>query len=111
MLSPLLWRDADRTAGKPRHDKCEDVSGGLTAESATGKFGPVPSEKTLERLDLTVAKDWEKQRGGSESTGLVAVPAPARIEPFAPLDALGERAKPTFEDGLTGGNPRRDRRT
>src|SRR5262249_52515035 len=111
MLSPSLWRDADRTASEPRHDKCHDVGGGLTAGPETWKLWPVPSQKTLERLDVAVAHGWEKQRGGSERAGLVAAPAPARIEPFAALDALGERAKPTFEDRLAGDNPRRDRYT
>jgi len=51
----------------------------------------VPSKKTLERLDLTVANERKKQSRRSNSAGLVAAPAPSRIEPFAPRDTLGER--------------------
>src|SRR5258708_15852364 len=105
----LVWRDADRTAGKPRHEERDDVSGGLPVRPETRKPWPVRPEEALERLDLAVPSGWEEQRGGSDGAGVVAAPAPARGEPFATRDALGERAKPAFEDGLAGDKPRRHR--
>src|SRR2546428_11731217 len=114
MLSPSRRRDAerrdaDRTAGKPRHEDRDDVSGGLSVRPEARKLRPVSPEEALERLDLAVPSGWKKQRGGSDGAGVVAAPAPAGVEPFATRDALGERAKPALEDGLAGDNSRRDR--
>src|SRR2546428_525826 len=109
MLSPSLWRDADRTAGKPRHEERDDVSGGLSVRPEARKLRPVSPEEALERLDLTVPSGSKKQRGGSDGAGVVAAPAPAGVKPFATRDALGERAKPALEDGLAGDNSGRDR--
>src|SRR3989442_15396868 len=74
-------------------------------------FRPVPSEEALERLDLAVRRAREAERGGSDGAGGVAALAPARVEPLAASDALGEGAKPAVEDWLAGDDPRRDRPT
>ena len=71
----------------------------------------MPSEEALERLDLAVRRAREAERGGSNGAGVVAALAPARVEPLAASDALGECLKPAVEDGLARDDPRRDRHT
>src|SRR2546422_3840718 len=66
---------------------------------------------TLFRSDPAVRRAREAERGGSDGAGVVAALAPARVEPLAASDALGECAKPAVEDWLAGDDPRRDRHT
>src|SRR3989449_10278259 len=66
---------------------------------------------TLFRSDPAVRRAREAEHGGSNGAGVVAALAPARIEPLAASDALGECLKPAVEDWLARGDPPRDRHT
>src|SRR5919198_4298050 len=110
MLPPSSRRRAaGRLADEPRHQKGDDVSGELTVPHERWTVRPVPSEEALERLDLAVHRAGKEQRRRSDAVGVVAATAPARVEPLAAPDALGQRAKPALEDRLAGDDPRRDR--
>src|SRR6266705_3346760 len=106
---PSLWRAADRLAGEPRHQKGDDVSGGLTVPSERRTFRAVASEEPLERLDLAVYYARKDEGGVSDGLRGMATAAAARKEPLAVPDALIESAEPNLKGRLAGDDPRRDR--
>src|SRR2546428_442093 len=60
---------------------------------------------------LWISPFSRRTRLGSGGAGVVAARAPARIEPLAASDALGECLKRAVEDWLARDDPRRDRHT
>src|SRR5919198_2377219 len=101
-VPPSLWRAADRPAGEPRHQKGDDVSGGLPVPPERRQIPLGVSEGALERLTLPARGAREVEHRGSKGVEIVAGAAPARVEPFTARDALGERAEPALEDRLAG---------
>jgi hypothetical protein len=104
----VLWQAADRLAGERRHQKGDDVGGGLTVPSEGRAFRAVASEEPLERLDLARCRAREEERGPSDGLRGVATAAPTPKEPFATPDALIEGAEPTLKGRLASDDPRRD---